>query len=300
MSAGIEGDRRARFPALARRSGDSDAKEFAARWPTACRTVKGALLVEAAVDTKPIVSLRDLAEAYAALLEKYDRPEPFGNTEADKLRAVVRGSKSPVDVPLEEFELICSEGDRNNVYSIRVRYNAMLAQAAYDGAPPHAMAVEDLPNPVPTHVFLRGNPNNPGALAPAHFLSCLGGSDEKAFHDGSGRLELARDIIDPENPLTARVIVNRVWMHHFGSGLVRTPSDFGIRGEPPTHPELLDYLAVRFVQSGWSLKKLHWLMMTSAAYRQASADNEAGRKVDPENQLALADEPAPARNREPA
>ncbi len=140
-------------------------------------------------------------------------------------------------------------------------------------------------HPVPAHVFLRGNPNNPGALTPPHFLSCLGGSDEKTFKDGSGRLELARSIIDPENPLTARVIVNRVWMHHFGAGLVRTPSDFGFRGDPPTHPELLDYLALKFVESGWSLKKLHRLLMTSAAYRQASADNEAARKIDPENQL---------------
>src|SRR5213080_2770756 len=74
-------------------------------------------------------------------------------------------------------------------------------------------------------------------------------------------------------------------MEHFGFGLVRTPSDFGMRGDRPTHPELLDYLAVRFVQSGWSLKKLHRLIMTSATYRQASDDNEAGRKIDPENQL---------------
>ena len=105
------------------------------------------------------------------------------------------------------------------------------------------------------------------------------------FHNGSGRLELAQAIIDPANPLTARVIVNRVWMHHFGFGIVRTPSDFGFRGDPPTHPELLDYLAVKFVESGWSLKRLHRLIMTSAAYRQASADNETARKSDPENQL---------------
>ena len=261
------------------------AKEFATSWPTARSSVKSVPLVEAAVDAKPIVSLRDLAEAYAAVLERYDRPQPFGHADADQLRAVGRGSKSPVDVPLAEFELISSEGDRNNMRSIQVRYNAMLAQAAYDGAPARAMAVEDLPHPVPAHVFVRGNPNNPGALALPRFLSCLGGSDEKVFRDGSGRLELAHAIIDPENPLTARVIVNRVWMHHFGFGLVRTPSDFGFRGDPPTHPELLDYLAVKFVQSGWSLKKLHRLIMTSAAYRQASDDNEAGRKVDPENRL---------------
>src|SRR5262249_11917452 len=100
-----------------------------------------------------------------------------------------------------------------------------------------------------------------------------------------GRLELAQAIIDSANPLTARVIVNRAWMHHFGFGLVRTPSDFGFRGDPPTHPELLDYLAGKFVESGWSLKKLHQLIMTSAAYRQPSGDNETARKMAPENQL---------------
>jgi uncharacterized protein DUF1553/uncharacterized protein DUF1549/cytochrome c len=261
------------------------AKEFAKRWLDTRKSAKGASLIEAELDAKPIASLRDFAEAYAAALGKYDRPEPFGNPEADRVRAIVRGPKSPLEVPFEEFDLICTEGDRNNMRAIRVRYNAMLAQAAYDGAAPRAMAVEDLPKPVPTHVFLRGNPNNPGALTPPHFLSCLGGSDDKIFKDGSGRLELARSIIDPENSLTARTIVNRVWLHHFGNGLVRTPSDFGFRGDPPTHPELLDYLAIKFVESGWSLKKLHRLVMTSAAYRQASSDNEAARKIDPENQL---------------
>jgi hypothetical protein len=261
------------------------AKEFATRWATARRAVTGASLIEAEVDAKPVASLRDLAAAYAAEFARYDRPEPFGDPDADRLRAVSHGPNSPLDVPLEEFDLIRTEGDSNNLRSIRVRYNAMLAQAAYDGAAPRAMAVEDVPHPVPTHVFLRGNPNNPGALAPPHFLSCLGGSAEKVFRDGSGRLELAHAIIDPENPVTARVIVNRVWMHHFGYGLVRTPSDFGVRGDPPTHFELLDHLAIRFVQSGWSLKNLHRLVMTSAAYRQGSADNEIARKVDPENHL---------------
>jgi Protein of unknown function (DUF1553)/Protein of unknown function (DUF1549)/Planctomycete cytochrome C len=260
-------------------------KELLASWPRVRKNTRGAPVIEAEVDAKRISSLRELAETYAAVLARHDRLESFGDPEADRLRAVVRGPESPVDVPLEEFDLICTEGDRNNMRSIRVRYNVMLAQAAYDGAAPRAMAVEDLPHPAPAHVFLRGNPNNPGALAPPRFLSCLGGSDAEVFQDGSGRLELARSIIDPENPLTARVIVNRVWMHHFGFGLVRTPSDFGLRGDPTTHPELLDYLAVRFVESGWSLKKLHRLIMTSAVYRQATADNETARKIDPENQL---------------
>ncbi|MEW5978563.1 MAG: PSD1 and planctomycete cytochrome C domain-containing protein [Acidobacteriota bacterium] len=260
-------------------------KEFEARWPETRQTITGSVLIEAEVEAKPVRSLRDLAAAYAGILAKHDRTEPFAEPEANLLREVVRGSQSPVEVPPQDFDQICTEGDRNNMRSIRVRYNRMLAQSAYDGAPPRAMAVEDLPRPVAAHVFIRGNPNNPGALAPPRFLSCLNGSDEPVFHDGSGRLELAQAIVDPENPLTARVMVNRVWMHHFGLGLVRTPSDFGVRGDPPTHPELFDYLAVRFVESGWSLKKLHRLIMTSAAYRQASSDNEAGRKIDPDNRL---------------
>jgi hypothetical protein len=257
---------------------------FTARWPEVRDGATPSGLLETELGGKRVDSLRDLATAYATALTKYDRAEVFGDAERDRLRGVLRGSGSPADVPLDEFELIYTEGDSNNTRSIRVRQNAMLAQAAYDGAAPRAMAVEDLPSPTPGHVFIRGNPNNPGAPAPPRFLSCLGG-EERIFRSGSGRFELAQAIIDPSNPLTARVIVNRAWMHHFGFGLVRTPSDFGFRGDPPTHPELLDYLAVRFVESGWSLKKLHRLIMTSAAYRQASTDNESARKVDPENLL---------------
>jgi hypothetical protein len=260
-------------------------REFAAKWPAARGAVKPPGLLETELSAKAVSSLEDVAVAYAAALTKCDRAEPFDDPERQQFRAVLRGPASPADVPVDEFELIYTEGDSNNTRSIRVRYNAMLAQAAYDGAAPRAMAVEDVPSPAAGHVFVRGNPNNPGALAPPRFLSCLGGGDDKIFHNGSGRLELAQAIIDPANPVTARVIVNRVWMHHYGFGIVRTPSDFGLRGDPPTHPELLDYLAVKFVESGWSLKKLHRLIMTSATYRQASADNEAGRKLDPENQL---------------
>ena len=207
---------------------------------------------------------------------------------------VLKGGVSPtpeieaaaLDVPLADFDEITTEGDRNNLRSIRVRYGAMLAQAAYDRLDPRAMAVEDVPNPQPVHVFLRGNPNNPGAPAPPRFLSCLGATEDQRFTDGSGRLELARAIVDPSNPLTARVIVNRVWMHHFGQGLVRTPSDFGFRGDAPTHPELLDTLAVRLRDDyKWSLKQLHRVIMLSAAYRQRSADRAEARGVDPENQL---------------
>jgi hypothetical protein len=116
-------------------------------------------------------------------------------------------------------------------------------------------------------------------------LKLLSGPDRQPFHDGSGRLELARRIASPDNPLTARVMVNRVWLHHFGEGLVRTPSDFGARSDPPTHPELLDFLASRFVKDGWSIKRLQRLIMLSSVYQQSSNGSAKGDLLDPENRL---------------
>src|SRR5205823_10573739 len=99
------------------------------------------------------------------------------------------------------------------------------------------------------------------------------------------RLAFARWLTGGSNPLVARVLVNRVWLHHFGRGLVGTPSDFGVMGERPTHPELLDWLASDFVEHGWRLKRLHKLIMTSTAYRQSSRHNPIGDQRDPEDRL---------------
>jgi hypothetical protein len=134
-------------------------------------------------------------------------------------------------------------------------------------------------------VFLRGNANNRGPQVPRQFPGLLAGANRKPFTDGSGRLEMAKAIADPHNPLTARVMANRVWGHLFGQAIVRTPSDFGMRCDPPTHPELLDWLASRFVESGWSVKQLHRLIVTSRAYRQTSNASPELTKLDPENRL---------------
>ena len=152
-------------------------------------------------------------------------------------------------------------------------------------APPRAMALFDAPQPVNPHVFVRGNPARPGDPVPRRFLTILSGGDPQPFAAGSGRLELAQAIANKSNPLTARVMVNRVWNLHFGRGLVRTPGDFGTKGEPPTHPELLDWLAARFMAEGWSLKKLHRTMMLSATYQQVSDDRPEAALADPENRL---------------
>lgn len=114
----------------------------------------------------------------------------------------------------------------------------------------------------------RGEPDQPGTEVSRGFIKVLGGGPLKNPNNGSGRLELGDWLTNPANPLTARVMVNRIWQYHFGRGLVKTPNDFGVRGLPPTHPELLDYLATQFVKNGWSMKALHRLIMLSATYQQ--------------------------------
>ena len=227
-------------------------------------------------------SLAEAAALYAALLAKFDQADALPDANAEALRLVLHAPDAPVNVPLAQFELIQTEGDGNNLFELRRRVERLLADYAYRGAPPRAMALEDEPEPRPAHLFVRGNPNNLGAATPPQFLSALSG---RPLPQRGPRLELARAIADRDNPLTARVLVNRVWQQHFGAGLVRTPSDFGLRSEPPSHPELLDHLARRFVADGWSIKLLHRMMMLSSAYRQGSADNPAARRVDPENTL---------------
>ena len=161
----------------------------------------------------------------------------------------------------------------------------VLASTIEPAEPADLMTLADAEQPVEPHVFVRGNPGNVGEAVPRQFLSLVAGEHRRPFGSGSGRLELARAIVDPCNPLTARVIVNRVWLYYFGEGLVRTPSDFGIRSEAPSHAALLDYLASSLVASGWSLKDLQRTILRSAAYQQASLERADCRGVDPENRL---------------
>ncbi len=131
----------------------------------------------------------------------------------------------------------------------------------------------------------KGDPGALGETVPRGFLQILGGQKLPAAEQGSGRAELADWLTDPKNPLTARVMVNRIWQHHFGRGIVETVNDFGSRGKAPTHPELLDFLATRFAQSGWSIKKMHKLMMLSQTYQLATTDDAKNLSADANNDL---------------
>jgi hypothetical protein len=224
----------------------------------------------------------------AARRAEQDRrtPEPLPAPALEELRRVFHGPDSPADVPLDPLGEVALLPDRPAQETLKELRNALQKWLTEGpGAPPRAMALEESAVAVEPRVFVRGNPNNPGESVPRRFLALLSGPDRGPFRDDSGRLELARAIASRDNPLTARALVNRVWMHHFGVPLVATPGDFGLRSEPPTHPELLDHLAAQFMDSGWSIKALHRRIVLSATYQQQSTDRPDARAIDPENAL---------------
>ena len=182
---------------------------------------------------------------------------------------VLKGADSPAFVPDEHIannEMYFPNGITTELWKSQAEVDRFLIKTST--APAHATILMDRASPSTPRVFTRGNPLTKGDDVPRQFLSLFG--DQQPFKKGSGRLELAQAIIDPRNPLTARVMVNRIWQHHFGRGLVSTPSDFGKQGSPPSHPELLDWLATEFIRSGWSIKHMHRLIMLSDTYQQRS------------------------------
>lgn len=286
-------------------------KDFGAKAKEICISLASNSLLNSIVArgfaTNPPASMKDVAMRYGALLNNIDRrwtefvaaeakltnnpasgssdarsaTLPSGAEEA--LRQVLYAEDAPPNIPKSEFDRLF---DVPTGQRLRALERAIVElDATHPGAPPRATALVDKPNPYNVQVFIRGNTDNRGPEVPRQFLEVLAGPNRKPFQKGSGRLELAQAIASPDNPLTARVLVNRVWLHHFGAGLVKTPSDFGLRSEPPSHPELLDYLASRFLKEAWSIKKLHRLIMLSNSYQQASEESERNAKIDPQNQF---------------
>jgi mono/diheme cytochrome c family protein len=259
-------------------------------------------LVAAAFADKPPANMNEVARRYGELLNATEKlwqaaleraaqngqapPTALSEPAREELRRIFHGPGAPPDVPPGVFSDLQLLPDRPSQGKLQELLKAVEQwRASGPGAPPRAMVLVDASTPYDPCVFLRGNPNNRGEPVPRQFLGLLAGPQRRPFTRGSGRLELARAITDPNNPLTARVLVNRVWLNHFGRGLVSTPSDFGMRSDPPSHPELLDWLAATFVEQGWSIKKLHRLIVLSSAYRQRSDDRADCRRRDAENVL---------------
>lgn len=227
-----------------------------------------------------------LADAHEEWLKAGGNEEAFGKLPEDtrQLAQIIAAKDSPTNIPLADIQQFFSRDERQKRNEIKRKLDSFQANSPV--APPRAMVLNDTPTPHEPRVLIRGNPSRPGKQVPRQFLLVVAGQERSPFKDGnSGRLDLANSIISAENPLTRRVIANRIWMHHFGEPLVTTPSDFGIRSDPPTHPELLDYLASSLLDGGWSLKSLHRKLLLSSTYRQDSVDRPDCRAADPENRL---------------
>jgi hypothetical protein len=283
-------------------SDDFPAKSAAILEQMARRTDKAKrinpVLLRALIEANPR-SLGEVADVYERVLNLAEgiwvdassrarlerkKPGPLPEESYEALRKVFHGPDAPPNLPrsaLDNLSLFPDRPSQDRFQDLKRAVDTWRATGA--GAPPRAMALSDLPHPIEPRVFVRGNPNTPGPAVPRRFLSALPEVRSTAFEEGSGRLEFARAIVDRKNPLTARVLVNRVWMLHFGSPLVDTPGDFGARSDPPSDPDLLDHLATAFMNDGWSLKALHRRIVLSAAFRQASDDRPEARRVDPEN-----------------
>jgi len=249
-------------------------------------------------EQKKTIELRASAARFGAVFAEIERrwrdlismnPEATAFTEAhdERLRRVLYGAESPCNVPDEHIaniEIYFPTNVIDEQWKLQGEVDRWIIESS--NAPAFSTILVDRASLANPRVFIRGNPLNKGAEVPRRYLTALGGKDEQAFGQGSGRLELANAIASPTNPLTPRVIVNRIWMHHFGRGLVTTSSDFGNRAEPPSHPELLDWLSQRFIDTGWSIKELHRTIMLSKTYQQASKNrSKFAQQLDPTNRL---------------
>ncbi len=299
------------FQQLARVPDDSFADKSAELIPRILKDKNYNPLVTAMLrDLKP-QSLLDLAKAYGSLFAKAKQSTPDYFRE----RSTAGNKIVPVDAAMEQIintpyfipaaDDISTAPQQAEYFSSRKLMKERWQRAieldgserrllfaainelrlTEKGATPAAMIIGDKANPRNSRIFIRGERSRLGAEAPRQFLEIAAGPGRQPFKEGAGRLELARAIADKQNPLTARVMVNRVWMYHFGEGFVRSPDDLGNMSETPSHPELLDYLSGWFMERGWSVKQLHKLILMSKTYQQDSETRFDGEEGNPDNRL---------------
>lgn len=219
-------------------------------------------------------SVQDRLQTAVTRRDKSDEP---------LLKQFLTDGKAPLAIPKDKLEGLLDEAARQSLAEARQELERLKKSVPAKYPVAHALADAE---PKTLKIHLRGDHKNLGDEAPRRFLEVLSStSSPPLFSQGSGRLDLAREIASPENPLTARVIVNRVWQEHFGRGIVGTPSNFGLLGERPTHPELLDDLSRRFMDEGWSLKWLHRELALSHVYRLAARTATPHVDIDADNRL---------------
>ena len=206
----------------------------------------------------------------------------FPDADREEIRKLIYAEESPIHPTRREVNRIVN----NNTVRREQRKlfpKIFKLKTEHPGSPARAMALQDTRKPRNSRILIRGEARRYGDEVPRRFLEILSEGERNEYSNGSGRLELAEDIAHPDNPLTARVIVNRVWAWHFGTGLVESISDFGLRADKPVQLDLLDHLAAWFKDNGWSIKKLNKYIMLSSVYRLATEDDGRYAEVDPAN-----------------
>jgi hypothetical protein len=226
------------------------------------------------VDFVPLMS----AEEIEALLKPHREKVTALQAEVDRLQAAEAEAKKAAESPEKAAQVAAAS---KVLQEARQKHQAAVKEAPQIKS---AYAVAEA-QPANAKVHLRGDPKRLGDEVPRHFPAIFGGQELPSESTGSGRLQLAEWLSSPQNPLTARVMVNRIWQQHFGRGIVQTPNDFGRQGTAPTHPELLDFLASRFIESGWSIKQMHRLVLLSRTWQLSSDELPDSIKLDPRNEL---------------
>jgi len=239
-----------------------DSTKFVAGWKQ--MGVDGRLLE--AIAQSPPRTVADVAEIYAGVLIAAASNDTLPDT--DRLRSLLVGKQGPVWFPLRQTWNYMSRKDKDKYGGLTRGLDILAVKAPHAAA--RAMTLRDTDELYSPVIFRRGDPTLPGRTVPRRFLEVIAGENSPAFPNGSGRHDLARAITSPQNPLTARVFVNRTWMHHFGEPLVETPSDFGLQAERPIQMDLLDFLADRLIRGGWKLKPLHRLIVSSRTWQRSS------------------------------
>ena len=244
-------------------------------------------LIKKAYLESPPTSVLDLALIYAGVLQEVHAATKLAGAQLTPAQAQIHkhltADNSPTTVTLGNVNSFYNRADgntRNGLVRKIDRY-----RSTTPGNPPRAMVMEEKPKPYNPVVFVRGNSGRRGEAVQRQFLYAIEGDKRQPFQQGGGRLELAEKIARSDNPLTRRVLVNRIWMHHFGKSLVSSPSDFGIRCDQPVQLDVMDYLASSLLENDWSVKALHKEILLSATYRQDSVDRPNARALDPENTL---------------
>jgi len=241
------------------------------------------------IKSRSVRNMMDLATVYHSCVEDIYRMHKAG-TDLSKINGAkefydsVFLNNGPLSMNRTDFQRYYADNGMTMRYDNDLRREngkLITLELTHKATPARAMAILDRPTPVESQVFIKGDPNKRGDRVPRRFLEFFGTGEK--YKSGSGRLELANDIISTNNPLTSRVIINRIWQNHFTEGFIKTPDDFGVQTPEPIHSALLDYLAFKLMEDGWKLKSIHKYIMMSAVYQQTAKANPNQFAIDPNN-----------------